>query len=212
MSVFNANEVMPIQQEGGQFPVGRHWVEIISADQVAVKDKNDGSWYLAINAAIVNGKDQGQVGTIRLNLGNPSEQARNIAKQHLSCICWISGRLMLPTYNDLVGAQLAIDVGTQKNNEEYTEVKKFLNFDGTAPKAGQQPSIMPAQTQQAPTQQQTQTQPATTFTPPADNNAFVPPAQEQPAQQAPTTQSQPAWGGQQQAPAQTQNGGGFAEW
>lgn len=211
MSVFNANEVMPIQQEGGQFPVGRHWVEIISADQVAVKDKNDGSWYLAINAAIVNGKEQGQVGTIRLNLGNPSEQARNIAKQHLSCICWISGRLMLNTYNDLVGAQLAIDVGTQKNNEEYTEVKKFLNFDGTAPKAGQQPSIMPAQTQQAPTQQQTQTQPATTFTPPADNNAFVPPTQEQPAQQT-QPQTQPAWGGQQQAPSQTQNGGGFAEW
>lgn len=219
---FDATQVAPIQGGGGILPIGEYDVVVISAEVKPTKDNQSG--YLQLDLGCISqGPNEGTSGAYRLNIYNQNETAKNIAKGQLSAICHVTGRYQLNSEQDLVNSEFRVRVEPQRDNDEYTEVRAILNFDGTKPKAGQAPSVRqqqaPQQTQQPQAQPQTQnfgapsfaaeTQPQQTQTQPQSGQ----PAWGGQTQEQPQTGGAPAWGGQpqqtqEQAPAQQPAWGG----
>ncbi len=194
IQAFNAQQYDPTQGVGG-LPIGRHPV-IIEASEVKANSKNDGG-YLQLDLKIIDGPQAGTTGAYRLNLYHSNQQVVEIAHRQLSAVCHCVGVFNVQDSGQLHGIPFVIEVGPQKNDPQYTEVKKVFDINGNEPgKAGQG---------QAPAQTQGQGQ---------GGGAWGG------QQQAPAQQQQPAqnggnWGGQQQAPAdqgQNQNNGGQPAW
>tara|TARA_Y100001973_G_scaffold106643_1_gene186082 strand:+ start:20408 stop:21115 length:708 start_codon:yes stop_codon:yes gene_type:complete len=218
IQAFNAQQYDPTQGVGG-LPIGRHPV-VIESSEVKANSKNDGG-YLQLNLKIIDGPQQGTTGAYRLNLYHSNQQTVEIAHRQLSAVCHCVGVFNVQDSGQLHGIPFVVEVGPQKNDPQYTEVKKVFDINGNEPgKAGQ--GQAPAQTQgqgqgqgggawggqqQAPAQQQQ----------PAQNGGNWGGQQQAPADQGQNQNNggQPAWGGQQQQPAQNQqpanNGGGWQQ-
>lgn len=199
IQAFNAQQFDP-SQGAGSLPIGRHPV-VIASSEVKANKNNDGG-YLQLDLKIIDGPQQGTTGAYRLNLYHSSQQTVEIAHRQFSAVCHVVGVYQVTDSSQLHNIPFIIEVGPQKNDATYTEVKKVFDINGNEPgKAGAGQAA--AQPQQQPAQQQ-----------PQGNNAFGgQPAQggawgQQPAQNQQPAQEQPAqggaaWGGQQQ-PAQNQ--------
>ena len=208
---FNAQQYDPTQGVGS-LPIGKHPV-IIETSEVKANKANDGG-YLQLNLRIIDGPQSGTQGAYRLNLYHTNQQTVEIAHRQLSAICHVIGVFQINDSSQLHGIPFLIEVGPQKNDPQYTEVKKVFDMNGNEPgKAGQ--GAAPAQPQQAaagfgqqPQGGGFQQQPAQQ---PAQGAAWG--GQQQPAQQP---QQQPAqggqWGGQPQQQPQGQPQGGGAAW
>lgn len=214
IQAFNAQQFDPTQGVGS-LPIGKHPV-IVESSEVKANKNNDGG-YLQLNLRIIDGPQQGTTGAYRLNLYHANQQTVEIAHRQLSAICHVVGVYMVSDSSQLHNLPFLIEVGPQKNDPTYTEVKKVFDMNGNEPgKAGQgAPAAQPQAQQPAGFGQQQQQpqgqQPAWGAQAPA-----AAPQQPQPGQtpawggQAPAQQQQPtaapaagpAWGGgQQQQPA-----------
>jgi len=186
---FNAQQYDPTQGVGS-LPIGKHPVIIESSEVKANKANNGG--YLQLNLRIIDGPQQGTTGAYRLNLYHTNQQTVEIAHRQLSAICHVVGVFQVQNSEQLHNLPFLIEVGPQKNDPTYTEVKKVFDTHGNEPgKAGA--GAAAAQ----PQQQQPQGQP---------NGAWGGAPQGQPQQPA----GGAAWGGQQQPaqqPAQQPQGG-----
>lgn len=188
IQAFNAQQYDPTQGVGS-LPIGKHPV-IVESSEVKANKANDGG-YLQLNLRIIDGPQQGTTGAYRLNLYHSNQQTVEIAHRQLSAICHVIGVFQVTDSSQLHNLPFLIEVGPQKNDPQYTEVKKVFDMNGNEPgKAGA--GAAAAQ----PQQQQPQGQP---------NGAWggAPQGQQQPAGGA-------AWGGQQQPaqqPAQQPQGG-----
>lgn len=212
------NQFNPMQydptQGVGSLPIGKHPV-IIETDEVKANKANDGG-YLQFNLRIIDGPHTGTTGAYRLNLYHSNQQTVEIAHRQLSAICHVTGVFQLGAGgNDtsvLHNIPFIIEVGPQKNDPQYTEIKKVFDRNGNEPhKAGQgAPQAQPQQQpgfgqQQQPQQPQQQPQGAAW-----GGNQQQQPQQggapawgQQPQQeQQPAQGGAPAWGGGQ--PAQQQ--------
>ena len=180
IQAFNAQQYDPTQGVGS-LPIGKHPV-IVESSEVKANKANDGG-YLQLNLRIIDGPQQGTTGAYRLNLYHSNQQTVEIAHRQLSAICHVIGVFQVTDSSQLHNLPFLIEVGPQKNDPQYTEVKKVFDMNGNEPgKAG---AGAPAA---QPQQQQPQGQP---------NGAWGGAPQGQPQQPA----GGAAWGGQQQ-PAQ----------
>jgi len=127
---FNANNFDPTQGVGG-LPIGRHPVIIQSSDVKATK-ANDGG-YLQLDLQIIDGPQKGTVGAYRINLYNASQQAVDIANRQMSAISHVTGVFMIQDTAQLHNIPFIIEVGPQKNDPQYTEVKKVFDIHGNEP-------------------------------------------------------------------------------
>lgn len=127
---FNANNFDPTQGVGG-LPIGRHPVIIQSSDVKATK-ANDGG-YLQLDLQIIDGPQKGTVGAYRINLYNASQQAVDIANRQMSAISHVTGVFMIQDTAQLHNIPFIIEVGPQKNDPQYTEVKKVFDINGNEP-------------------------------------------------------------------------------
>jgi hypothetical protein len=223
IQAFNAQQYDPTQGVGS-LPIGKHPV-IVESSEVKANKANDGG-YLQLNLRIIDGPQQGTTGAYRLNLYHSNQQTVEIAHRQLSAICHVIGVFQVTDSSQLHNLPFLIEVGPQKNDPQYTEVKKVFDMNGNEPgKAGAGvPAAQPQQQQpqggagfgQQPQGQnggawggQPQQQPAQQ---PAGGAAWG--GQQQPAQEPAQQPQGAAWGGQPaQQPAQQQpaQGGGWQQ-
>ncbi|AZF90039.1 single-stranded DNA-binding protein [Pseudomonas phage vB_PaeS_SCUT-S3] len=211
IQAFNAQQYDPTQGVGS-LPIGKHPV-IVESSEVKANKANDGG-YLQLNLRIIDGPQQGTTGAYRLNLYHSNQQTVEIAHRQLSAICHVIGVFQVTDSSQLHNLPFLIEVGPQKNDPQYTEVKKVFDMNGNEPgKAG---AGAPAA---QPQQQQPQGQPNGAWggAPQGQPNGAwggAPQGQpQQPAQNPAPQGGQPAWGGQPaQQPAQQQpQGGGWQQ-
>ena len=216
---FNANNFDPTQRVDG-LPIGKHPVIIQSSDVKATK-ANDGG-YLQLDLLIIDGPQKGTVGAYRINLYNASQQAVDIANRQMSAISHVTGVFMIQDTAQLHNIPFVVEVGPQKNDPQYTEVKKVYdihgNEPGKAPAGGgaAQPQGGGFGQQQQPPQQQPQGgqwgggQPqGQGAAQPPQGGGWQPPAghgDPNAGQQQPPANGGGQWGGQPQQPPA---GGGF---
>ncbi len=216
IQAFNAQQYDPTQGVGG-LPIGKHPVVVDSSEVKPNKENNGG--YLQLNLKIIDGPQTGTVGAYRLNLYHSNQQTVEIAHKQLSAVCHVTGVFMLQDSAQLHNIPFIVEVGPQKNDPQYTEVKKVFDINGNEPgKAGQgqapaQPAAAAPQGfgQQQPQQPAQQQAPAAWGAPqgqqaaPQQPQGNAPALGQAPAQQpAQAPAAAPAWGNQQQAPAQQQ--------
>lgn len=212
---FNAQSVDP-SQSAGSLPIGKHPVIIESSEVKPNKENNGG--YLQLNLRIIDGPQKGAGGPYRLNLYHSNPQTVEIAHKQLSAVCHVVGVFMLQDSTQLHNLPFIIDVGPQKNDAQYTEVKKVFDIAGNEPgKAGAPaPAAAPqAAIPQAGFGQQQQQPPAAMQA--AQAQAAAPawgaPQPQQQAQAPAAGTQQPAWGNQQAgAPAPQQPAAGAPAW
>lgn len=213
---FDALQYDP-SQSVGNLPVGKHPVVIDSVEVKAVKD-NAQNGYIEFTLRITDGPQVGCTGAYRINLYNQNPTTVAIAQKQLSALCHVIGTYQVKNLQVMCGKPFFVEVGPQKNDPTYTEVKKVFDVNQNEPKRGQAPTA--AQQQQpwgsgAPQQQATpspmaaqETQPQANSAPPWGQQQAAPaeqPSQQQaPVQQSAPQQSAPAWG----APAPAQGGWG----
>jgi hypothetical protein len=216
MDFFDATQVQP-SQGGDKHPAGMFNFTITNTYAKSTKDQSGGMFVVEFTS------EAGRIES-RYNLWNQSAQAVEIAQKQLSALCHATGifKISFPKNPDgspnmqMAGAELRngrgrMEVAPQKNNPEYTEVKRVFDINGNEPgKSGGTPQPQ-QQAQgwdnQAPQGAPMQQQPSGGWSAPANNappnNAQNPPAwgnaQPQQQQQAPQPKAAPGW---QQAPQQ----------
>lgn len=155
---FDATGIDPTQS-AGQLPISDalgHVVTVMNTEMKPTKE-NDGG-YLELTLAITQGQFVGNTGPFRLNLYNKEPKAVGIAYKQLSAICHATGRFQVADHEHLRGAEFRVVVSAQKNDAQYTEVKKILDIHGNEPG---KPAVNTTPPTNAAFQQPTQQQPAT---------------------------------------------------
>lgn len=122
----------------GQLPISgaAGHVVVITGEKVEQTSGGQGQWMLVLSLQIVEGPSQGETGVIRLNLGNSSPKAVEMATRELSSICHVVGWMQPLTQTEvLFNKKFRVVVGIQEKEAEkgYTEVKKILDINGNAP-------------------------------------------------------------------------------
>lgn len=209
IQAFNAQNYNPEQSTGG-LPIGKHPVVVDSSEVKPNKENNGG--YLQLNLKIIDGPQTGTVGAYRLNLYHSNQQTVEIAHRQLSAVCHVTGVFMLQDSAQLHNIPFIVEVGPQKNDAQYTEVKKVFDILGNEPgKAGHgQAAAQPAQAPAGFAPQQPAQQPHQ----PAAAPAWGAPQGQPAAQPAPAQGGAPAWGQapQQQPAAAPQQPAGAPAW
>lgn len=129
---FNPMDYDP-SQSAGQLPVGQHIVVVTGAEVKATKECTGG--YLQLFLKVVQGESMGATGAWNLNLYNNSVKAVEIANKQMSALCYAIG--VFAVINDasqLFDKPFMVEVGQQKENPQYTEIKKILTVNGQDPK------------------------------------------------------------------------------
>ena len=154
----------------------------------------------------MQGSQQGVTGPYRLNIHNKNPQAAEIAMRKMAAVCYAIGVMRVDNVNQMIGKPFMVEVQTQNNDPQYTEVTKVFDANGNEPRKGgaPAPSQPPAQPSQAPPaapawagQVVSQPQPAQ---PPAP--VQMPPQPQAPAPVAqPAAPAAPAWQNAAPAPA-----------
>jgi len=127
---FDATLVDPTQG-AGQLPIGKHPVMAVSSSIDATK-AGDGGMLVYI-LKIVDGPFSGVTGPYRLNLYNNNPKAVEIAQKQLSALCHVTGVFQLADSDALLNIPFVIEVGPQKDDGNYTEVKKLYDINGNEP-------------------------------------------------------------------------------
>lgn len=209
---FNPRNIDPTQG-GGQLPIGRHLVEITGSDVKATKN-NDGG-YLQLNLVVYEGSDAGSSGAWRLNLYNDNEVVRQVSERQLSAICHVTGVQDLGNDStSLHRRRMMVEVGVQKNNNQYTEIKRCFDIYGNEPN----PNVWGPQAPEGQQQNNGFNQQAQQPEPAQEAGNFGQQQAEQPEQnnsggvwgkqQTQSQANQSAWGGGQ---GQQSTGGGWGK-
>ncbi|MBU2743591.1 DUF669 domain-containing protein [Acidithiobacillus thiooxidans] len=110
-----------IKESSGSLPPGDYNVGIESAEAKPTKnDPNQG--YLELKLKVLDGQHQGMYApSIRLNLWNASDKAREIAEESLKSITLATNAGAIDDSSQLVGKTMQVTVRPQKNAPEYNE-------------------------------------------------------------------------------------------
>ena len=148
---FNANEVEP-SAPITILPPGRYPMAITKTEMKPTRAGN-GS-YLSVEFTISSGNGANRKLWANLNLDNPNQQTVDIARRELSAICHAVGVLQVNDSDELLGRELMVDVGIEKNGqtgEDTNRVKGYAAIGAQAPK-GAMPTAKPAPAKAAPWQ------------------------------------------------------------
>lgn len=122
-----------------ELPPGDYLVYIIEATREPTK-AGTGS-YLKLVLRVLDGPFEGRLIWDRLNLWNPSEQAKGIAQRTLSAICHATGLLKLARISDLLGTRAMVVTLKLDKAGERTEVKRYAAVDDSTTR---RPTTQPA--------------------------------------------------------------------
>lgn len=183
-----------IKESGGSLPPGDYNVGIEAAEAKPTKnDPNQG--YLELKMKVMDGQYAGMYApSMRLNLWNASDKAREIAESELKRITTATGAGAIEDSSQLVGKTMSVTVRPQRNDPQYSESVNPRPY-GSGPAMEQTgPGGQPAFAQQPAPGYQQQPQPAAQQQPafgqqPGAAPAFVQSA----APQGTAQQQQPAW-------------------
>jgi hypothetical protein len=137
---FDANAVEP----AGDFdpiPAGKYLAVITDSEMKPTKSGN-GS-YLQLTFQVIEGEFKNRMLWARLNLDNPSDQARKIAQGELSAICRAVGVHAPNDSVDLHNLPLVIHVRCKKRSdtgEIVNEIKGYAKKDAAPPPAAAAPA------------------------------------------------------------------------
>lgn len=133
---FDATQFAP-DQGGPAHPVGKFHAVISNTEVKPTKDGNGGMFVIEFTT------EAGKISN-RYNLWNSSQDAVRIAHGQLSALCHVTGVHRVDMSNEgaaLRNARLMIEVGKQRGEETYTEVKRVYDSNGNEPgKAGAGPA------------------------------------------------------------------------
>lgn len=150
---FDARNIPPASVGVSQLPVSDKDGHLVTITDGEVKptSKGDGG-LLELTLTIMEGEYAGQSGAYRLNLWNPSDQARDIAQRQMSAVCHVTNVFGVQDARQLFNipfrAVVALQKGNEKNNNNeagYTEVKGVKYANGGDPG---KPNTQPQQQQQ----------------------------------------------------------------
>ena len=111
-----------VKYDAAGLPVGEHKVMIIG-EEADAKDRG-----LVANFEIVEGDFKGKTGKVWFLTKHENVTTANIAKQNIKRIADATGKAVSGT-SPLKGRVLRVVVGTQKNDPDRTEIKKYLPAD-----------------------------------------------------------------------------------
>lgn len=148
VSPFDANNFNPTQS-AGSLPVGVHKVVAYESEVKATKDNASG--YLQFMLRVIEGEFIGQTGPVRFNLYNSNAQTVEIANKQLSAMCHCINVFNVSDSQQCHNIPFKVEVQPQKDQPQYTEVKKFYDVNGNEPgkKSQQQPAQQPPAQQPA---------------------------------------------------------------
>lgn len=128
---FNAFDFDP---SGGssQLPIGRHLLAVTDAEVTGTKNNNQNGM-VVFDVVVLDGEHKGATGQYRLNLYHQNQQACDIAKRQLSALAFVVGVPQFSNFLELKDRPFWADVGPQKDNPQYTEIKKIYSQDGKEP-------------------------------------------------------------------------------
>jgi len=146
---FNAADIEPAAPISA-LPPGRYPVAISKTE---MKDTKAGTGqYLQIELTITSGTAANRKLWARLSLVNQNQQAVDIAYRELSAICHAVGVLQVNDSDELLGREMMVDVGIEKNGqtgEDTNRVKGYAAIGGTPAKPAL-PAAKPAAGKAAP--------------------------------------------------------------
>jgi len=146
---FNAANIEPAAPISA-LPPGRYPVVISKTE---MKDTKAGTGqYLQIELTITSGTAANRKLWARLNLVNQNQQAVDIAYRELSAICHAVGVLQVNDSDELLGREMMVDVGIEKNGqtgEDTNRVKGYAAVSATPAKSAL-PASKPAAAKAAP--------------------------------------------------------------
>ena len=146
---FNAADIEPAAPISA-LPPGRYPVAISKTE---MKDTKAGTGqYLQIELTITSGTAANRKLWLRLNLVNQNQQAVDIAYRELSAICHAVGVLQVNDSDELLGREMMVDVGIEKNGqtgEDTNRVKGYAAVSATPAKSSL-PAAKPAAAKAAP--------------------------------------------------------------
>lgn len=120
---FESTDEVSYDKQG--LPIGQHKVMIVAEEPF----KESG---LVVEFEIVSGEHKGKRGKVWYLTKHENATTANIAKQNIKRIADATGRAVSAT-SPLKGRVLQVVVGTQKNDESRTEIKKYLPENAEAP-------------------------------------------------------------------------------
>jgi hypothetical protein len=105
-------------------PIGRHNFEIVSSE---IKTASSGSGsFISFGVKIIDCEHSGLIGAYRLNLYHSNPVVVEIAQKQLAQLCGIAGLLSIEDTDQLVGTKFLGEVGAQKSNPSFTEIKRTM--------------------------------------------------------------------------------------
>ena len=157
---FNAQQHQPrYGGGGGGLPAGPNGenvkYKVIIETSAQEPTKSGGGGFLALGLKCIEGPCAGIQHTDRLNLHNSNPETVRIANEQLSAYCHVTGVYQFQDTAQLHNIPFIVEIGKQKNNPEYTEVKTLFDVNGNDPgKAGAGPQVQQSapQPQQGPPQ------------------------------------------------------------
>ena len=143
---FNAGQFTPRYSGSDGLPPGKHPVIISASEFRPTKDStpNDPRMMLVFTLEAIDGPAKGGKQTDRLNVQNPNQQTVNIAMSQLAAYCAVTGRQGFNDTSELHNIPFMVEVGPQKNNADYTEVKGVYFLDGRDAASGAAPAAQAA--------------------------------------------------------------------
>ena len=129
---FNATAFTPRYSGSDGLPPGKHPVIISASEFRPTKDSSpsDPRMMLVFTLEAIDGPAKGGKQTDRLNIHNPNQQTVNIAMSQLAAYCAVTGRQGFNDTSELHNIPFMVEIGPQKNNADYTEVKGVYFLDG----------------------------------------------------------------------------------
>jgi hypothetical protein len=133
---FDATQIPPDTGAPGGLPPGRYPVVISETEAKPVKSGDGGM--LQITFKVTQGPHVGQTQRVYINLWHNNPQTAEIAAKQFSAICHVTGQFRVQATEQLMNIPLQIEVGPQRDNPVYSEVKGYFDANGNPPgKAGQ---------------------------------------------------------------------------
>jgi hypothetical protein len=129
---FNATQYAPRYDSTAGLPAGRHPVVITESMFKPTKDStpSDPRSFLELKLEAIDGPAKGGSIPDRLTIQHPNQQTVIIAYSQLAAYCAVTGKQGFNDTAELHNIPFLIEVGPQRNNDQYTEVKGVYFLDG----------------------------------------------------------------------------------
>ncbi|WLJ71060.1 single-stranded DNA-binding protein [Sphingomonas phage Kimi] len=133
---FDSGHFPPAYSGSSQLPAGKHPVRIVAAVPKPNKDNTGG--YIELTLEAIDGPAKGGKQTDRLNVYHQNPLTVEIANKQLSAYCHVTGVYRFNDTDELTRGQPFIaEIGPQKSDPQYNEVKSLFDINGNEPgKAG----------------------------------------------------------------------------